>query len=295
MLDGGLPLRREVEQVGRFEAHKLPSGEVVYFDPEPHRYYTAISPSAKSKGGFAFKRGSQMTGVSTPTKCLDTNVDPLLWWAAKLDQTGIADLATIELDAGGDLEWLREQASIAAALREAGLTWADVRNKAAERGTQIHKDIFLALSQDERPPSLASLSDEDRGYGQSALKWWRDRKPVPILAEQVTAATDIALAGRPDLLCTIDGARVLVDAKTRERGAQRRSDHVQLRGYERCNVACGYGPSDAQLVLILTPWGDPIEVPCVADNLDFAAALNAYRRGTDLQKRMDEAWKLATA
>ena len=138
-------MKREVEQVGRFEAHKLPSGEVVYFDPEPHRYYTAISPSAKSKGGFAFKRGSQMTGVSTPTKCLDTNVDPLLWWAAKLDQTGIADLATIELDAGGDLEWLREQASIAAALREAGLTGPTCgtrRRSEAPRSTRTSSSRF---------------------------------------------------------------------------------------------------------------------------------------------------------
>ena len=280
---------REVESVGRFEAHTLPNGKVVYFDPEPHRYYGAVNPSKKANGGYSFQRDSTMTGVSSPCKCLDTNTDPLLWWAAKLDQTGIADLATIELDAGGDLEWLREQTTIAQALRDAELTWNDVRKRAAVRGTNVHKQIFLALSEDKRPPSLSSLTAEERGYGQAALKWWRAVKPVPIMAEQVTADTEDRLAGRPDGLYEIDGARVLVDAKTREKGAQRRSDHVQLQGYERCNVACGYGPSDYQLVLILTPWGEPIPIPCVAEPEDFDAALNAYRRGNALQKRMDAA------
>lgn len=279
-------MKRDVEMVGRFERHRLPDASEVYFDPEPHAYYSQVKPSPKAKGGYSAVKDSRLTGVSTVSKALDTNMDPLLWWAARLDQTGIAELASVELDNGGDLEWLREQRTIDQALREAKRTWRDVRDAAATRGTNVHELIFLALAQDERPPSLAKLSDEERGYGQAAIKWWRERKPTPLYAEQVTRYKIGEVAGRFDLLCVIDGKRVLADAKTRDRGAVRRSDHVQLAGYELCNRSCGLGESDRRLALILTPWGEYREFDGLCDEHDFLAALNAYRCGSGLEKRM---------
>lgn len=281
-----------MERVGRFEKHTLPDGSSIFFDPQPHRYYGEVHPSKSAAGGYAFVRDSSLIGVSTPTKCLDTNVDPLLYWSAKLDQVGIAQLASLCLDDGSDLDWLRDQRSIAAALRDAELTWDKVRDRTAVRGTAIHERIFHALATGERPPSLSDVSAEDRGYGQAAMKWWMKRQPKPLFAEQVTYCAEHRLAGRFDLLCEIEGhGRVLVDAKTREKGAVRRSDHVQLPGYELCNVSCGIGPSDLQLALILTPWGDFIESWCQGTQGDFLAALDAYRRGNALEKRIKAAEK----
>jgi hypothetical protein len=284
-------LRREVEQIDRFELHRMPDGSEVYYEPERHGYFGEIKP--KKGGGYSYVRDSRLTGVSTPVKALDTNVDPLLYWAAKLDQTGIAELASacLDSDATMELDWLRSQSSIAAALRDAELTWSHVRDRAAQRGTNVHELIFLALAQDRRPPSLSALSAEERAYGQAAMRWWRDRQPEPLYAEQVTLCRSHGVAGRFDLLCDIDGTRVLVDAKTREKGVARKGDHAQLAGYEMCNEACGIGPSNAQIALILKPDGTYEEHEGVGTEDDFLCALHAYRAGGDLDKRMRAAQK----
>lgn len=278
-----------IEHVGRFELHRTPNGSEVYFDPGPHAYFGEVK--AKSEDDYSYVRESRFTGVSTPVKTLDSNVDPLLWWAAKLDQIGIASLASAELAAGGDLSWLGSQKSIAAALNEADLTWAQVRDHTATRGTNVHESIFLALATEKKPPSLARLSAVERGYGQAALRWWHERNPVPVAAEQVTIHTELRVAGRFDLLCDVAGERLLVDAKTREGGKARKTDHAQLAGYEMCNTSCGIGPSDRQLALILRPDGSYLESWSVAEQADFTSSLDAYRRGGALDKRMRDAEK----
>ncbi len=283
---------RKVEKMGRFERHAFPDPQVspIFYEPDPaHRYFGEIRENPKSEGGYSFVRDSRLTGVSTPTKALDGSVDGLLHWAAKLDQVGIADLAGAQIGAGcdvGDLSWLTSQEAIAAALRDAEATWAHVRDRAATRGTNVHERIFLALATGKKPPSLANLSDEERGYGQAAIRWWRDVQPTPLYAEQVTTHPGHRIAGRFDLLCEVDGERVLVDAKTRESGRDRRSDHAQLPGYELANEACGIGGSDRQVILILMPNGEYRSVLCEGTEADFIAGLEAHRAGSDLEKRM---------
>ena len=281
-------LRREVATLGRFEAHRV-GDEVVYFDPEPHLYYDEIRPN--KSGGYSFVKGSNLIGCSTPVKALDTDTDQLMWWVAKFDQIGIAELIGRALDNDAPLDWMREPATIGRALREAELTWWHVRKRAARRGSRIHELIFLALAQEKRPPSLSRLSAEERGYGQAAIRWWREHEPTPIYAEQVTLCRGHRVAGRFDLLCEIGGERVLVDAKTREKGAVRLGDHAQLAGYEMCNEACGLGSSDRRVALILKPDGTYVAHDGLGTEADFIAALEAYRRGRELSKRMDAAEK----
>lgn len=292
-------LNPEPKMVGRFEEVALPNGEVVYFEPEKHQYFGEIKESARSKGGYSFVQSTRLTGVSTIAKFLDPNADPLMHWATKLDQIGIAELASQALDAGADLAWLREQRTIIEALRDAERTWTHVRDRAAERGTNVHERIFLALATGREAPSLAALSEEERRYGQAAMKWWRDRQPDPIAAEQVTVDHANRFAGRFDLLAQVDASdfdhvpegiagtfKVLVDAKTREKGKDRKSDHVQLPGYEVANVACDIGASDARLILLLMPDGNYREVWCAGTEADFYSALNASQSGKHLEKRM---------
>jgi hypothetical protein len=292
--------------VGRFEAHVLPDGSTIYYDPDPaHAYYGEIKPSKTATGGYSFTRSSRLTGVSTIAKYLDASVDPLMHWAVGLDHVGIAELVEQSMKAHGDLTWLTNPKAIDAKLREAKATWSDVRDRASVRGTNVHERIFLALATGSAPPSLADLSEDERGYGQAAFAWWRDRKPSPVMAEQVTACFDKGFAGRFDLLADVErerfdrelpgddvlDVRVLVDAKTREGGKARKSDHVQLPGYEDSNIACGIGPSDAQLVLILMPDGTYREEWCVGTREDFYAALVACQTGKSIDKRMREAGK----
>lgn len=293
-------MQREVEMVGRFEAHVLPDGSTVYYEPDPkHAYFGEVKPSKSAEGGYSFVRESRLTGVSTIAKYLDANVDPLMHWAVGLDHVGIAELAGRD----ADRSWLSNPDAIKARLREAELRWTDVRDRAADRGTNVHERIFLALATGSAPPSLSELSEDERGYGQAAFAWWRDRNPTPVLAEQATACFDKGFAGRFDLLADFDAdafnagpassstIRVLVDAKTRESGKVRKSDHVQLPGYEDANIACGIGPSDDRLVLILMADGTYREEWCVGTREDFYAALVACQTGKSIDKRMREADK----
>lgn len=297
------------KQVGRFEEFTLPNGEVVYYEDKHHAYYGEIKENPKSDGGYSFIRASRLTGVSTIAKFLDPNADPLMHWAAKLDRIGVAELASTAIESEGDLTWLMSEPSISAALREAEATWAHVRDRAAIRGTNVHERTFLALATAREAPSLASLTEEERGYGQAAMRWWRERRPEPVAAEQVTVDHSNGFAGRFDLLAAVDasdfdqlpntihggGFTVLVDAKTRETGKVRKSDHVQLPGYEIANRACGIGASDAQMVLILMPDGTYREEWCVGTVADFYSALNSCHSGKHLEKRMRDASKAREA
>lgn len=275
-----------IGELGRFAHHRLPDGTELYFDPSTHRYFGEVKENAKANGGYSYVQASSLVGCSTPSKQLDTDPEPLMGWAAKLDQTGVAQLAAAALEADEPLDWLCTQRGIAEALWQSELTWRHVRDRMATRGTNIHERIFLALATGKRPPSLSALSSTERAYGQAAIKWWRANDPVPLFAEHLTAHPELRVAGRFDLLCEIGGERVLVDAKTREKGQARRSDHVQLAGYELCNEACGIGTSDRQAILILKPDGTPVEKRSKAEPADFLAALGAYRAGQELGKRM---------
>lgn len=285
----------EPKMIGRFEEHTLPNGEVVYFEPDKHQYFGEIKESKSAKGGYSFVKASRLTGVSTIAKYLDANADPLMHWAAKLDQIGIAELAADDMDSGASLGWLRSQGAIRARLYDEEATWAHVRDRAAIRGTNVHERIFLALATGTTPPSLSDLTEEERGYGQAVFAWWRDRSPEPIAAEQVTVAHALGVAGRFDFLGNVEGARTLVDAKTREKGAVRKSDHVQLAGYEKANTECGLGETERRIALILLPDGSYREEECVATEADFNSALLACQSGKHLDKRMREAEKSRTA
>lgn len=282
-----------VEQLGRFEKHTLPSGEAIYYEDTWHGYFTEIYQN--KKGGWSYKKASKLLGVSTIAKYLDANVDPLLYWAAKLDQTGIAELASQAIAADADLTWLCEQATINEALKDAELTWRHVRDKTATRGTNVHERILNALATDEKPPNLADLEPEERGYGQAVFRWWQDRKPEPIAAERVTASLKHGFAGRFDLLADIGGERILLDAKTREKGAVRKSDHVQLAGYEVANRDCGLPASDAQVALILKPDGTYREQRSLATEQHFYAALAACGGSRELDQILKAAEKAAEA
>jgi hypothetical protein len=279
----------EPKAVGCFEEHTLPNGGCVYYEPDKHQYFGEVK--AKPNGDYSYVRDSRLMGVSTIAKYLDPNADPLMHWAAKLDQVGIAEMASQCLDNGENLDWLRYQGSIAQTLREAEVSWSHVRNRAAMRGTNVHERIFLTLAADTEPPSLSGLSEEERGYGQAAFAWWRDRKPEPVAAEYVTADLALGVAGRPDLLADIEGARVLVDAKTRAKARTYKSDHVQLRGYKATNLACGVGESKREIVLVLLPDGTYQEFEGVGTDADFHSALLACKSGKHLDRRMREASK----
>lgn len=292
----------EHTMVGRFEAHVTPDGATTYFDPGHHRYYGEIKPNPKSEGGYSYVQASALVGVSTAAKYLDGDPTGLMHWAAHRDQEGIAEIATADLDAGRSLDWLRSQGSIAARLSEAEATWVHIRDRRAEEGTNVHKKAVWALATGQERPSLADLSEAERGFGQGTFSWFHKRQPRPVAAEQLTVSQDKRIAGTFDLLADVDvdkfdtvpehlqdrdTIRILLDAKTRDEPRKiRKSDHVQLQGYEDCNQTCGIGSSDAQIVLLLLPDGTFREYWCDATVDEWYAALNSCHASKQVERRM---------
>lgn len=266
--------------IGRFEEHRAPNGEVVYLDPGPHRYYGEIKPSKSAEGGYSYTRSSALTGVSTAAKFLDGDPTGLMHWAAWRDQDGIARIASLDLDNGYSLDWLRSQESISARLREEEATWEHERDRRAEQGTNVHHETVWKLATGE-DASLADLSEAERGFGRGVFSSFLDlglRGKVKY-AEQLTVAHDKGIAGTfdlfaegvetekvltrlvnpdkvPDEIAELDHLTLLADYKTRDAaGKVRVSDHVQLAGYEDCNRACGIGESDGRVVIVVLPEG----------------------------------------
>jgi hypothetical protein len=91
----------------------------------------------------------------------------------------------------------------------------------------------------------------------------------------------------------VDGERLLIDVKTREKPTSRKSDHIQLSGYEAANKACGLPPSDRRLVLVFTPDGKYHEFTGLAGADHFFDALSAAKASRWLDKELKDAAKAA--
>jgi hypothetical protein len=244
----------------------LPSGETVFYREAQHSYWSGFDEATGKCSG-------RLVGVTTVAKALDTNADPLITWGAKLEAQGVCELLSAASDS--DREHLLSNGGdrLHAELVAAGLDWRSVRDRRASQGSNVHERIFAALGRGETP-SLASLKDEERGYGQAAFRFWRDAKPDPIAVEQVVYLPEYGVAGRFDLLARIDGEVVLVDAKTSK--AAYLSHHVQLAGYRIGCEDSGFEAPERCLVLLLRPDGSYETVEGCGTIEDWEAAHTAY-------------------
>lgn len=248
------------------ERCELPNGEVVWYRPIAHSYWGDYDEQTSKCSG-------RMAGVSTVAKALDNNPDPLVTWGSKLTAQGICELLS-PLPADHILNLLENGGDyLHSELREAKLDWRSMRDKRADEGTAVHESIFAALGRGERP-NLADLSDEERGYGQAAFRFWADTRPKPIAVEQVVSIPELNVAGRFDLLARVDGAVVLFDAKTSKRDYL--SHHVQLGGYSWGCEESGFEVPDRLGIVLLRPDGSYEVVWGVAGQVDFATAYSAY-------------------
>lgn len=316
-------LTQAPEKIGRFEVHTLPDGSVVYKEirGENHYYHAEIKPSKSAEGGYSFVKGSTLTGVSTASKYLDGDPGGLMHWAARMDQSGVARIASADMKAGRSLDWLCSQETIEDRLRAERATWEHERDRRADQGTNVHHDTVwkLATGQDT---TLANLTDAERGFGQGVFASFEDLGLLDrvVCAEKVTVDHASRIAGTFDVLAEgvevealmrqlvnpravpeeiveRESIRLLADYKTRDAaGKIRKSDHLQLQGYEACNRACGIGESDGQVVIIVLPDGTYEVYWCEADYAQWAASVTACHSGRPLDSRiraMSQAAKVA--
>lgn len=303
------------KQVGRFEEFTLPNGAAVYKEirGDDHFYHAEIHPSSASEGGYAYVDGSTLTGVSTAAKFLDGDPDPLMGWAAKCDQEGIARIVRADVQSGQSLDWLTAPERIRARLCAEEATWRHERSRRAEEGTNVHHEMVWKLATGE-PANLANVTEAERGFGRGVFASFRElglRGKVEY-AEQLTVAFHEesspvrGIAGTFDLLAADvevdlllphvvnrskipavvrdrDTIRLLADYKTRAgAGKVRKSDHLQVRGYEYCNSQCGLGETDGQVVIIVLPDGTFEVYWCEATLSQWIAAVKSCQESKPL-------------
>jgi len=314
------------EKIGRFEAHATPDGSVVYKEQrgDNHYYHAEIKPSRTAKGGYSYVKGTTLTGVSSVSKFLDGDPTRLMHWSAKMDQSGIARIIAGQIERGetglDDINWLATPDGVANRLREKEATWEHERDRRADQGTNVHHYTVwrLATGQDA---DLADLSEVERGFGQGVFASFLKLGLLDrvVYAEQLTVshanriagtfdvlAEDVEIEAVMDHLINPDAVpaevvekglvRLLADYKTRDAaGKVRKSDHVQLQGYEDCNRSCGIGDTDGQVVIVVLPDGTFEPYWCEATPGSWAAAVNACRSGKPLDSRMAALSKRAKA
>lgn len=299
---------------GEFEQHIMPSGATVYFrdkigDRPDHSYWSDVE---MRKGVYGGK--GRLTGVSTVVGPFDFRPDALLRWAAKSNGAGVAMLAagamsceTIE-EMRAELRWLESPESIWNALVDAKATFEDIREQAAGRGTNVHKEALHAMALGRPVPGFGELTEEEKGYARGVLAFFHDHEPETLHAEQVIADLDLGIAGRFDWRGSFDarcdtdccpchlllpGAIAMLDAKTS--GYISNKAHVQLGGYEKGARVSGIGETDLQFILQLCEDGTYKLILSTGTAEDFAAALDVYRRSGRIGREANAARRLREA
>jgi hypothetical protein len=273
------------EIIGDFERHEMPDGTSVYYRDSDHSYWRDIKPKGKAWSGTG-----RLTGVSTVCAPLDFRPDNLMRWAARLNGEGIAILASEGLscddveDMRASLAWLGSADAIWQALQDSELTFEHVRDRAAARGTNVHKHALHALASGAAVPAFDQLTEEERGYARGVMAFWHECEPETLQAEQVVWSDRLGIAGRFDLRArlmgsyrgqSLLGATCMVDAKTS--GFIAAKHHGQLAGYDLLARECGIGESERRLILQVGDDGSYELLDSAASHDEFEDALRVYR------------------
>ena len=169
-------------------------------------------------------------------------------------------------------------------LQREGKDWRDVRDEAAQRGTNSHSLLLQVLTKGRA--GLADLPDDERAYGQAAFRWLRHAEPDVDMTECMVASVEHGFAGRFDLLASIDGARTLVDFKTVTKwsyfgpGKKRppyEENLLQLDLYQQALAESGYEPAERGMIVRLGPDGTFDETPVDLEPTRGLGVLAAYQ------------------
>lgn len=150
-----------------------------------------------------------------------------------------------------------------------------VLEHAAARGSQVHGACAAIVRGLWVPP----LPEDAQGYIKSFRRWWPCVSEVA-LCEQTLTDPDYGFAGRPDLVCRIEGDEhwTVVDWKTP--AAKNKLWRAQLAAYNHLVCKAGHTTGRVGSLRLKANGGPPIFDQYQHSNIDFAgflAALTAYR------------------
>jgi hypothetical protein len=276
-----------VESYAPLERIAFPDGSELFYKDSDHSYWRRHTRKPDRTCGGS----GRLTGISTVCGPLDFRPDNLMRWVERLTLEGVAR-GFQERAVPADPYVLRQ------ALEADGLRYEQIRDEAAKRGTDVHKLMVHALATGEEAPDLSELPEEQRGYGQAVMRWWMDRDPDPIQAEQCVLVDEHGCAGRFDLRARVtgrlDGGTWLADFKTGNFIPTKA--HAQVAGYDLGVIACGLGePADRLLIVQVHEDGTYSEIPVCATHEDFLVAVETYRAAARIGKAARQARELAEA
>jgi hypothetical protein len=217
---------------------EVPNGYKIEFEQASHTYKID---------------GEKVPSVTEITKMVG-GPGGLPWWGMKTGVEGVCKLYGDNiLDSQGGIDnpesllWWKDPAAIVGLLTEHKLTVNHIRDKAGDRGTDVHVAAARWAETGEFP---GEVPEEQRGYVTAFLAWLEEFQPEPLASEQIVGSKLWGYAGTLDLRCKIGPRTGIVDYKTSTSIRHPQYDY-QLAGYELASQECGYGKTDFRAVVRL--------------------------------------------
>ncbi len=247
IIDGEI-VERDIPGVGVLRFEELGAGEWLTQKGEPAK---------KDKRVYTLD-GGLLDSVSAITNTLAK--EALYAWYEDHGARGGA-----EAQRRGELDSL-EPREIIRRVRALELGADKQRDEAAERGKAIHA-AFETLATTGVAPRLADYPEEWRPWVQGAARAWLLMNPEPEEAERIVCNPQYGYAGRPDLVCRINGRRTLVDYKT-GKGKVYEQAHYQTRLYAMAFEPSMLEPVEDIIIVGISDEGNVNLVHCEATELD---------------------------
>ena len=272
-----------------------PAGIEIHYEAAPRRLYRIRLDEAESSMAL-YANWEEVPSVSTVLGVLDKPA--LVWWGMKVGVAGLCELIDYQHVTlsrqypESSLEIEQSQDEIIELLKRQKLTVNHQRDKAADRGTNVHSALE-AWAETGVTPDPRFFPENERGYVQGLVNFINDAHPHPLASEVMVASLD-GYAGRFDLLANLDFAGKVV-TKTYPKREDKRdqvngawlidlktskdcypSYHLQTAAYFRALGECGYHLPDKYGILRVTEDGRYELVESRAIYEDFKRVLDAY-------------------
>ena len=205
-----------------------PSGIEIYFQAGPKRLYRLRNNLGLAPDDPGWEGGwREVPSMSDVKDVLDKAGLP--WWGQGVGVRGvltlmaqdkllIGDLREDNLDGWVDMVHGNKQKGIRGMLSEHKLTVNHTLNKAADRGTNVHKTLESWAEKGTMPiPDV--YPEHERGYVKGVLDFLTDSGAEPEASEIMVGSLEWGYAGRFDLIAKIpNGAEVFVHRTEKGRG-----------------------------------------------------------------------------
>jgi len=189
-----------------------------------------------------------------------------------------------------------------------GMAAADMRERAAARGSLVHTAIEAALRADDAGDDwdaaatrvvdeafeLDDVADEAVVGIHAWCAWWREwRGGVDLIAAEVPCVhPECGFGGTPDLVALVGGRPVVVDWKTSS--ATRTSHVVQVAAYAMLVERCGLVADEIdEAIIVRIPCdGHSVEEVVVSGShlslarVEFLRRLDSYRWARDTRRAL---------